>query len=189
MVTRLTADERKRQLIGIGLQLLVSVPVDEVSLDQVAHRAGISRSLLFHHFPTKRDYYLAVVRAASRRMVHAVDVPRDGEGAVQLRAMCAGMVAFIRRRRGPYLTFVRGAGGGDAAVSAIKAEVRDELVDRFAAECALAADDAAGRLQVRGWLAYAEELILVWTGEQETDERDPELVELLLTALDRLLGR
>jgi AcrR family transcriptional regulator len=202
--TRLTAEQRKRQLIGIGLKLLISTPLDEFSLDQVAEQAGISRSLLFHHFPTKRDYYLAVVRAASRRMLHAVDTAAEGTGAEgtgaagtgaegtgagagHVRAMTEGLVAFIRRRREPYLTFVRGSAGGDLAVREINAQTRDELIERFAAELAVAQDDAIGRLQVRGWLAYAEELVLTWTGERASDEHDAELVDLLLTGLGNLL--
>ena len=183
MTTRLTAEERKRQLVGIGLQLLIATPLDELSLDLVAQQAGISRSLLFHHFPTKRDYYLAVVRAASRRMVHAVEQP----GGDQPRRMTEGLVAFIRRRREPYLAFVRGSAGGDEAVRQINAETRDELITRFAAALGLADGDDVGRLQVRGWLAYTEELVLTWTHDHATDADDPVLVDLLLAALANLL--
>ena len=39
-------------------------PYDEVSTDDIAARAGISRGLLFHYYPTKHDYYVAVLRVA-----------------------------------------------------------------------------------------------------------------------------
>jgi AcrR family transcriptional regulator len=189
--TRLTADERKRQLVGIGLQLLTVTPIDEFSLDVVAEQAGISRSLLFHHFPTKRDYYLAVVAAASRRMLHYVDLrelPEPPPHGARLQAMVEALVRFIRRRRDPYLTFVRGSAGGDPAVRQINAQTRDELVGRFATELQIPGDDALRLLQLRGWLAYAEELILAWTGDHLTDEDDPRLVTLLLDGLTHLLA-
>src|SRR3954462_7325508 len=65
---RRTAGDRRAQLVEIGLELLPTTPVQELTIDEVARRAGISRSLLFHYFPTKRDYYTAVTRAAARAL-------------------------------------------------------------------------------------------------------------------------
>ncbi|MQA26173.1 MAG: TetR family transcriptional regulator, partial [Micromonosporaceae bacterium] len=62
---RMPADDRRRQLVGLGLQMLTEVPIQDLSVDKVAAAAGISRGLLFHYFPTKRDFYIAVVRAAA----------------------------------------------------------------------------------------------------------------------------
>src|SRR5436190_21614973 len=70
--TRLSQDERRRQLLGIGLRMLVEKPIQDLSLDAVAAEAGISRGLLFHYFPTKTDYYDAVVGAALRRVLRNI---------------------------------------------------------------------------------------------------------------------
>ena len=66
---RLSADDRRRQLVGIGLAKIVETPIQDLSLDEVAAEAGISRGLLFHYFPTKTDFYLACISAAGRRML------------------------------------------------------------------------------------------------------------------------
>jgi AcrR family transcriptional regulator len=193
---RLSADERRRQLIGIGLRLLTTTPIHELSVDAVAAEAGISRSLLFHYFPSKRDFYAAVVRAACRRMLRAVDAvieadPRPVHGVVD------GLLTFVERRREPYVAFVRGAAGGDAWLLEIYDEVRNGLVDRtLAALAADRRDDARGtspvdvanpllRMTVRGWLALAEEMILEWTAGGGLD-RD-RLVDLLVEALHRVV--
>src|SRR5438067_13834090 len=62
---RRTAGDRRAQLVQIGLELLPTTPVQELTIDEVARRAGISPSLLSHYFATKRDYYTAVTRAAA----------------------------------------------------------------------------------------------------------------------------
>lgn len=49
---RLKPEERRTQLINIGLRLLVDRPIHEMSIDEVAAEAGISRGLLFHYFPS-----------------------------------------------------------------------------------------------------------------------------------------
>ncbi|MDX5454685.1 MAG: TetR/AcrR family transcriptional regulator, partial [Rhodococcus sp. (in: high G+C Gram-positive bacteria)] len=60
---RLPPEERKRQLVAIGLQELATRPIHALSVDRVAEIAGISRGLLFRYFPTKQDFYVAVVAA------------------------------------------------------------------------------------------------------------------------------
>ena len=49
---RLSASDRRRQLVSIGLAKIVETPIQDLSLDDVAAEAGISRGLLFHYFPT-----------------------------------------------------------------------------------------------------------------------------------------
>nr|MCU0297738.1 TetR/AcrR family transcriptional regulator [Candidatus Nanopelagicales bacterium] len=64
---RMAPEDRRRQLIGVGLRMLTERPIQAVSVDAVAAEVGISRGLLFHYFPTKTDYYDAVLDAAVRR--------------------------------------------------------------------------------------------------------------------------
>ena len=73
--TRLTRDDRRRQLLGIGLAKLVDKPIQDLSVDEVAAEAGISRGLLFHYFPTKRDFYRECIAAAASVVFI---VPRPG---------------------------------------------------------------------------------------------------------------
>src|SRR5687768_3546170 len=70
--TRLTVDERRRQLLVLGLREFTARLYDEVSTDEIATAAGISRGLLFHYFPTKHDYYVAVLQAAAEELVGKV---------------------------------------------------------------------------------------------------------------------
>jgi AcrR family transcriptional regulator len=179
---RLSGDDRRRQLVGIGLRLLTTTPIHEMSLDQVAAEAGISRSLLFHYFPTKRDFYAAVVRAASRRVLRSVDEavathPRPVYGVVD------GLLTFIERRRDPYVAFVRGASGGDAWVLEIYEDTRARLADRTLTALYGSFEDADPmlRMAVRGWLALAEEMSLEWTLDPRLERS--QLLDLLVEAL------
>jgi AcrR family transcriptional regulator len=110
-VARLTADDRRKQLIGIGLRQLTDRPIHELSLDEIAAEAGISRGLLFHYFPTKRDYYTAVVQAAANRLIRQTTPDPDAPPVEQLAQSLDAYVAFVERRREPYLALFRGAAG------------------------------------------------------------------------------
>ena len=53
----MSPQDRRRQLVGIGLQKFAERPGFELSLDEVAAAAGVSRGLLFHYFPSKTAYH------------------------------------------------------------------------------------------------------------------------------------
>jgi AcrR family transcriptional regulator len=52
--TRLDVDERRTQLVELGLEHFGERAYDDVSIDAIAEAAGISKGLLYHYFPTKR---------------------------------------------------------------------------------------------------------------------------------------
>lgn len=182
---RLSADDRRRQLVGIGLRLLTDRPIDEVTIDEVAKVASISRSLLFHYFPTKRDYHVAVVQAAGRRLLRATEADPGASVEEQVRATIDGFLGFVQRRREPYLALVRGRSAGDW-VQPIHDEVRERLVDRALAATEHA-DRPMARLVARGWIALVEETALIWSRSPVGDRTA--VVDYLAGALPDLLRR
>jgi AcrR family transcriptional regulator len=151
----------------------------------VARRAGISRSLLFHYFATKRDYYTAVTRAAADLLWEHL-LPRPGTPPGELvDGMLDRYVGWVETYRETHLAFVRGAAGGDPWVAEVYEETRARLV-----EVALAAldlpDDAHRRQLVLAWFAFTEDLIGQWV--QEPTMTRPELLALLRDVLDHIVG-
>lgn len=182
---RRSAGDRRAQLVEIGLELLPTTPVQELTIDEVARRAGISRSLLFHYFATKRDYYTAVTRAAADLLLDHL-VPEPGElGPDQVAGMLDRYVGWVETFRESHLAFVRGASGGDPWVAEVYEDTRERLV-----EVALTAldlpDDVVRRQLVRSWFAFTETLVGQWV--QEPTMPRPELLRLLTDVLDRLLA-
>jgi AcrR family transcriptional regulator len=183
---RRTAGDRRAQLVQIGLELLPTTPVQELTIDEVARRAGISRSLLFHYFATKREYYTAVTRAAADMLWEHL-LPAPGTAPEELVAgMLDRYVGWVETFRETHLAFVRGAGGGDPWVSEVYEETRTRLVDVTLAAVDLP-DDALRRQLVLAWFAFTEDLVGSWT--QEPTMSRPELLDLLRDVLDRLLSR
>jgi AcrR family transcriptional regulator len=182
--TRRTAEERRRQLIGIGLQLLASRPIHQITIDEVAASAGISRSLLFHYFPTKQDYYVAVVRAASRRLLRRIAPDHDSPAPTQIRAIVDDYVTYIERRREPYIALFRSPGADDW-VRSIHEETQDALARRVIDALGRGTQPPAVEFVVRAWWAFAEELAITWTGAQPSN-RDT-LVALLVRTLHEVI--
>ncbi|MFG1624268.1 TetR/AcrR family transcriptional regulator [Kribbella sp. NPDC049227] len=189
---RLTAEDRKKQLVRIGLMMLRTQPIHELSIDAIAGQAGISRSLLFHYFPSKRDYYVAVISAAGRRLLRVTKPDESLPPDEQLHEMLIQFVAFITRRRTAYISFVRGAAGGDDYAVKVYDETRAGLTKRVLTYLGLpeVAESPASSeyLRVHAWLAYAEDLAIEWSGLPEKDRptTDKELVAHAIEALHLL---
>ena len=78
--------------LEIGWELLETRPIHELALDEVAAAAGVSRTLVFHYFPSKADFYASVVAAAGERLLvnevgrgdrHRRTAARHGRGLPQ----------------------------------------------------------------------------------------------------------
>lgn len=183
---RLKPEERRAQLIGIGLRLLTTRPIHEMSIDEVAAVAGISRGLLFHYFPTKRDYYVAVVRAGGDRLLLHARAPDEGAPGERVRGIVDGFVSFVRRRKDNYVAVVRAAAGGDERVLEVFEDNRRVLTDRVLDAAGVHDPTPLHRLAVRGWLAMAEEMAIGAGDEVVTTAG---LVDLLVSALDQVMER
>jgi AcrR family transcriptional regulator len=189
----LTADARRRQLVAIGLRLLVSRPIHDLPLDVVAAEAGISRGLLFHYFPTKRDYYAAVIEAAAQRLLNAIEAADVAVGAgastqERVTAMVDRFATFIARRRAPYVALVRGAAGGDDLVNAIHEQTRAALVlhaTELLPPPVNPGEQTLWQVTIAGWLAFVEDVLLGWSAEQFVPRAV--IVGFLVDALDALL--
>ena len=184
---RLSAEDRRRQLVGIGLSRIVDTPIQDLSMDQIAAEAGISRGLLFHYFPTKTDFYLACIAAAGRRMLRTTAPDETLPGDAQVEMVTRLMVEQIERRRDFYLALVHGHGVADPRVSEVMESVRDGSTDRVVAALGVAERQ---RDVVRAWWAYTEDRALTWsavpTGERPVSVS--ELVAECVAALHALLA-
>ncbi|MFI2264078.1 TetR/AcrR family transcriptional regulator [Streptomyces tubercidicus] len=186
--TRLPPDQRREQLVGIGLEMLADRSLDELSTDEVARRAGISRGLLFHYFDSKRDFYRAVVSAACDRFTAATEPDGSLEPVAWMRAFIAGFVAYVLEHRQAYLALVRGAAGSHPAVTDIVGATRETLARRVRdGQRRLGMPDAPRlALASRAWMAFAEEAVVNWPAE-EPGAQD-ELCAFIESSFVRLLG-
>jgi len=71
--TRMRRDERRDQLLAIAQQLFATEGYHHVSMDDIADRALVSKPVLYRHFPSKLDLYLAVVDACGQDLLATMD--------------------------------------------------------------------------------------------------------------------
>ena len=61
---RLPRRERRAQLLSAALEVFVAQGYHAAAMDDIAERAGVSKPVLYQHFPGKLELYLAILDAA-----------------------------------------------------------------------------------------------------------------------------
>lgn len=172
--TRLSSDARRAQLLELGIAIFARRSWDEVQIDDVAEAAGISKGLLYHYFPTKRLFYVAVVAEAARRLLATTETPDGTPPLERLHVGLARYLRFVEEHASTYATLLRGGIGCDADTAAVIEATRREFLDRLARGLGLREPAPALRLTFRGWLGFVEATSLDWL-----DRRDLAREELL----------
>jgi AcrR family transcriptional regulator len=185
--TRLAPAARREQLVRLGLEMFAGRPLDQVAVEEIAEAAGISRGLLFHYFPTKRDYLEAVVRAAADEMLGVTQTDASLPITEQLRQGLEAYIDYLAANRPAYVSLVRGALGADPRLAAVFDETRRAFVDRLLEGAGLTDPSPVLVVAVRGWVAMVEEATIEWLEHQAFDRA--ELVDLLEDAILHLVSR
>jgi len=164
---RLSPEDRRNELLSLGAEVFGQRPYDEVRIDEIAERAGVSRALMYHYFPDKRAFFAAVVRAEGERLFEATNAPPDPEANLfeQLRA---GVLAYLHydeeHPHGAWAAYM-GMGRSDPILRGIEDVDNDRQADRIVTRI----HDAVGgqldskverdlRTTIYGWLAFTFEM-------------------------------
>src|SRR4051812_35500881 len=133
---RLTPDARRAELLAAGERVFTSKSYDEVSIEDIAEAAGISKNLMYHYFSGKRELYLETIRAGAREMLARTHPDMSLEPIERLRTSIDNHLAYCEDHAEGYIKLMRGA-GGDPEVQAIVADAQRQVVERTVASLPL----------------------------------------------------
>ena len=183
---RLSPEARRAQLIGLGVEMLATRRLDELSVELIANAAGISRGLLFHYFSSKQEFHVEVARAAAAEMIRRTAPDPDLAPVDALRGALASFIEYVEENPDNYKSLVRGAASGDADMRTIFDATRSTMAQRVIGVLAQQGLEAEPRatLAIHGWVAYVEECVVRWI-DTRTVERD-QLLDMLTKSLPAL---
>lgn len=186
--SRLAPDERRRQLLEVGIDLASRVSYQELSLEEVAEQAGISRPLVYHYFPTKRAFYVELVRFGADQLLDAVEQAAMGSAEEALRGGLFAYLGYVEEHESGYRALLRGDLGGDPDLIRIVDGVRQAIYGRVVGF--LEVEEPLPemlRLAVHGWIGFVEAIALEWV--EHRDVPLPTLVEALARTLGQALDQ
>lgn len=194
---RMSPDSRREQLLELGVRLLSTRSLDELSIEMLAEAAGVSRGLLYHYFANLKDFHRAVCRRAADDLIEVTAPAQDGDAVERLARSLDAYVGYVEQNYAGYVSLVRGAAGGDEDLQAIYEEARAALTDRIfdtaaddagVLEVFTLADTPAVRLMVRGWSAMCEDVVISWVRESQAGRQAVSRAELLAMLAAALPG-
>jgi AcrR family transcriptional regulator len=160
---------------------------DEVSIDDLARAAGVSKGLLYHYFPTKRELYVAALEQAARGLVEAITPDRTGTAKQQLRRGLHTYLDFVERHGKAYVALMRGGIGSDPEVAAILEETRRTFAARILDQIPEELQQPLVHAAVRGWIGFVEATSIDWVAHRAVP-RDS-LVDLLVVLVFDAVAR
>ncbi len=166
--TRLEVEERRAQVLEVALAEFSQRSYDEVSMDDVARAAGISKGLVFHYFPTKRELYAATVGYAADDLVGRVIAAGGKNPLERLVAALDAYLDYVETHAGAYVGLMRSGVGADPDVAAIVDRARDVLLTELTGEIPIPLTPLLS-VALRGWIGFVEALALAWAQERGTD--------------------
>ncbi len=185
---RLSTDARREQLLDSGARLLAQRPYDEVSIEEIARTAGVSKGLLYHYFPTKKDFIIAAIERGQEELAELTAPDPDLPPAEQLGASLDRFLDFVEAHEAAYSAIFRSRGGGDpdiqAALEAGRQQRMEAVIESLATWEAAPADverTPALETAIQGWFFFIEGAVLRWLDRRDIERS--ELRELLALAL------
>ena len=186
---RLENDQRRAQLLELARRAFSDRAYDDVSIDDLARVAGISKGLLYHYFPTKRDLYIAGLREISDELVEAITrVPDTLSPSDRVRTSVEAYLDHITRHARAFVSLMRGGIGSDPEVAAVVESVRTRLFEKFLSGspfATLLAGDARFETAVRGWIGFVEAASIDWCANPRLTRQ--EMCELMTQILFEIM--
>ena len=181
-----TAD-RREQLLEAGVELLRQRPHEQVSLEQIAVAAKVSKGLLYHYFPTKTDFIVAALKRGQDQLALRLRPDPGLPPEEQLDAALEAFLDYVEGHATAYAAIFRRATGDPAVAAALdegrSAQARTLIAALAGWEDSPVSADPSPEVEVaiQGWLYFVEGAVLRWL-EQRDIERE-RLCVLLKVAL------
>ncbi|WDT94259.1 TetR/AcrR family transcriptional regulator [Thermoleophilum album] len=97
----MSGDERRESLLDAALQVFAERGYEGASIGAIARRAGVSKSLIYEHFPSKLELHLAVLQRHGRELEERLERALAGEKNPErgTRVAIRTFLDFVAERR------------------------------------------------------------------------------------------
>ncbi|MEU5459991.1 TetR/AcrR family transcriptional regulator [Streptomyces althioticus] len=173
---RLSVEERRSQLLEAALSLFAHRAPEEVSLDDVAEAAGVSRPLVYRYFPGgKQQLYEASLKSAADELRDCFDEPEEGPLLPRLTRAVERYLAFVGRHDAGFSALLQGGSVVETSrTTAIVDGVRRAAAEHILRHLGVEEPGPRLRMTIRMWITAVEAASLIWLDE----DKQPPLEEV-----------
>ena len=167
---RLSPEDRRAELLALGAEVFGKRPYDDVRIDEIAERAGVSRALMYHYFPDKRAFFAAVVKDEADRLYETTNKD-TATGLTMFEEVRSGVMAYFawheQNPEAAWAAYV-GLGRSDPVLLGTSDEAKDRQLEHIMTRVGELLDGMGSKLEpdverdlrviCHGWLAFTFEL-------------------------------
>lgn len=104
MAPRMPREARRAQLIDAARYVFVQHGYHAAAMDDIADRAGVSKPVLYQHFPGKLELYVALLEISGQQLVEAVraSLVSTSDNNERVQAAVGAYFKFINDPDGAY---------------------------------------------------------------------------------------
>lgn len=180
-VIRLPKAQRREQLMDTARAVFVVQGYHSASMDEIAEQAGVSKPLLYQHFPSKLDLYLAILDSGIEHLLDTSDASLRNitDNKQRVHATIRSYVEFVDDPAGAYRLVFESDLTNEPEVRQRMAHLDREVIRRIAA--VIKADTGLSESQAEllgaGLHGLAQVASTAWLGNPDVPRA--EAVELL----------
>ncbi len=188
--TRLGPEQRREQILDAANALFAERGYDEVSIEDVARSAGVTRGLVHHYFGGRTDVYVALLRRLGAVGEEQLQRPVGRSARARLADSVTRWLDWTEANRSIYLgTIAPGEDIADPEVRRVVAELMRRAVSvlvEFHAD--IAQDTPRLRYALECWTGLNRTATRRWLRGEATREATHELLVLTLEHVLRTFG-
>ena len=184
--SRMRTDERREQLLNTGVGLLAGRPHQDISIEEITEAAGVSKGLLYHYFPTKKDFLLAVIDRGQIELAERLQPDSSLPPEQQLTDSLDAFLDYVEENATAYLTIFKVGAEDPDITKALEVGRRETLaivlagLGRWDGSPVSTEPSAALDTAAQGWLFFVEGAVLRWLEHRDLERR--QLRAMLATA-------
>ncbi len=184
---RLSVEQRRDQLITTAQRLFATRAPEDVSLDDVAREAGVSRPLVYRYFPGgKQQLYEASLLVSAEELETCFVEPRRGPLSTRLANGLDRYLAFVDGHGEGFTALLQGGSVVETSrTTAIVDRVRRAAAEQIMLHMEVRKPGQLLQMAVRTWITSVEAASLIWLDE----ERQPPLNELRDWLVDQFVAQ
>lgn len=190
---RLSAADRREQLLGIAVHVFAQKGFHNASMNDVADAAGVTKPVLYQHFASKRELYIAALETAGGQMIDAIRTATQTAPSGREKTT-SGMIAYFRWVMAHPESFLLLFGSGtrrDEEFAAVSARIEGTTAEMIAPLIAADVDIAQQRVLAHALIGMSEGVSrhLIQSGKKFNPDEVGEQLATLAWAGLRSIGK
>lgn len=173
----MSSDARREQLLDSGVALLAHRSHTEVSTEEIAEAAGVSKGLLYHYFPTKTEFIVAALERGQRELAARLAPDESLPPVKRLDASLDAFLDYVEEHPAAFASIFRGESEDPAVTAALEAGRAEQLATLMAGigawEGAPVSVEQTPELEaaVQGWIFFVQGAVLRWMEKEDLDRK------------------